>query len=387
MNLKGITHLGWRHLRRNRAKTTLLIGALTVALSLPIILIVLVDQAEDHFRHRAESTPLVLGAAGSELELAFNSLYFSKPGIATMEHQQLSAETPDGLATGIPLDVRFAAQGVPIVGTSVDYFKYRQLQMATGRAFVGLGECVVGATAARELGATLEGSVISSPDAIFDLGGVYPLKMKIVGILSSSGEADDRAIFVDVKTTWVISGLAHGHQEANETPEAERLASDDETIALNAAVVEYNEVTPANLDSFHFHGDPETFPLTSALLFPKDQKSQTILLGRNRETQLIEPPRVMDDLFATVFKVRDVAIFALALSATVALIVCALVFLLSNRLRTGEFSSLTQIGASSSFVRGLMMFEGAFVILASLILTSLAGALALMIAPFLLKTI
>ena len=368
MSLSGIWYLGRRHLRRNRIKSSLLIAALTVVLSLPACLLVLVDEAEDHFRYRAESTPLVLGAAGSELELAFNALYFSKPGIAPLEAGEVSKLTEDRLAIGVPLFVRFAAQGIPIVGTSIDYFRQRDLEIADGRLFVTLGECVVGAEAARALDVEVGGAVISSPDAIFDLGGVYPLKMKVVGVLSPTGEADDRAIFADVKTTWVISGLAHGHQEAEKLAAEARLETEGEGIALNASVIEYNEVTPDNIDSFHFHGDPETFPLTAALVFPTDQKSQTILLGRDRETQLIEPPRVMDELFATIFQIRDFAVAALGLSALVSLTVCVLVFLLSNRLRKAEFSSLSQIGASRSFVRGLMFFEGVFVVAVSLVL-------------------
>ena len=63
-------------------------------------------------------------------------------------------------------------------------------------------------------------SVISSPGSMFDLAGVYPLKMSVVGVLAPSYTVDDEAIFVDIKTTWVIAGLAHGHQDLSQ-PQAE----------------------------------------------------------------------------------------------------------------------------------------------------------------------
>ena len=75
------------------------------------------------------------------------------------------------------------------------------------------GECVLGATAADAAGVGLEGHVYSSPETVFDLAGVYPLKMKVVGVLKPTGTPDDLAVFVDVKTTWIIEGLAHGHQD------------------------------------------------------------------------------------------------------------------------------------------------------------------------------
>ena len=37
--------------------------------------------------------------------------------------------------------------------------------------------------------------------------------MQVVGVLEPSYTADDGAIFVDLKTAWVIQGLVHGHQD------------------------------------------------------------------------------------------------------------------------------------------------------------------------------
>ena len=50
-------------------------------------------------------------------------------------------------------------------------------------------------------------SLVSSPESLFDLAGVYPLKMYVAGVLNKSHTSDDLAVFVDLKTTWVIQGL------------------------------------------------------------------------------------------------------------------------------------------------------------------------------------
>ena len=41
-------------------------------------------------------------------------------------------------------------------------------------------------------------SLLSSPETLFDLAGVYPLKMKVVGVLARSYTPDDRAVLVDL---------------------------------------------------------------------------------------------------------------------------------------------------------------------------------------------
>ena len=111
-----------------------------------------------------------------------------------------------GFAYAIPIYNRYAARGYPIIGTTVDYMDFRQLEIESGRMLAVLGECVLGPTVADQLGLSPGDFLISSPENPFDLGGVYPLKMNVVGVLARHHTPDDRAVFVDVKTAWVIEG-------------------------------------------------------------------------------------------------------------------------------------------------------------------------------------
>ncbi len=378
MNLQGSLRLGLAYLKRQRAKTLLLVGALTLTFGLPAAIRVVVGEAERHLRSRAEVTPLLIGAPGSALELVFNGLYFSKPEVSTLSRREVEAAASDGQATVIPLYARFAAGEHRIVGTTLDYFRFRGLEVADGKPMMRLGDCVVGHAVAEATGLKPGDSLVSSPEAVFDLAGVYPLKMRVTGILAPSGTPDDRAVFVDLKTSWIIEGLAHGHQDAREVDEDQRLTTatgdgDSGAVTLNASVVEYTEITEENLASFHFHGDPGTFPVTAAIVVPRDQKARTILLGRYQDigrtgVLLVEPVEVMDELFTTVFQVQRLVVGALALVGAAALAIAILVFLLSNRLRAREFSSLRQIGADPATIRLLVAFEGGFVVLFSTLL-------------------
>ena len=95
------------------------------------------------------------------------------------ETENLAAERPElvavgpilvapgsvGLARAIPLHVGLAAGGQPIVGTELAYFEWRGLELAAGRSMASLGECVLGAEAAKRLGAGPGDAVVSSPEA------------------------------------------------------------------------------------------------------------------------------------------------------------------------------------------------------------------------------
>ena len=57
---------------------------------------------------------------------------------------------------------------------------------------------VVGARAARELGVGPGDGLVSSPESVFDLAGVYPLRMRVVGVLAPAHGPDDLAIFAQM---------------------------------------------------------------------------------------------------------------------------------------------------------------------------------------------
>ncbi len=364
--MKHVLYMAWRYLAYHRIKSLILVGAIALIVFIPAALRVLVRQGETQLTARAEATPLLLGARDSPLELALNSLYFSADVPETIEFGRAQDIAASGLAGAIPLYVRFRSQNDPIVGTTVDYFAYRGLRVAAGRQMATLGECVVGATVASARGLEPGGQVISSPESVFDLAGAYPLRMRITGVLSPSHGPDDHAIFVDVKTAWIIEGLAHGHEDLRQPQAAGRvLRREGSNIVGNASVREYQEITPENIDSFHFHGDVATFPITAVIALPTDQKSTALLLGRyqsDEALQLLQPSEVVGELLATVFSVQNVIVAALIVVGTTTLALVALVFLLSLRLRRGEIETMMKIGGSRPRIASILGLEMAGVL-------------------------
>lgn len=392
MNWSGLVFLGFRYVERNRGKVVLLIAAFTLVWLLPLSIGLVVKRAETELRSRAIDTPLLLGHAGSALELTFNGLYFTKPGVTTLPFRVVEDVFDMEIAEAIPLYARFLASGHRIVGTSLDYFKFRGLELAEGRALLRLGECVIGAGVAVSEGLGEGDYLISSPETFFDLAGVYPLKMQVVGVLAPADTPDDNAVFVDPKTAWIIEGLGHGHVDAKDAPAEQRLAALDnsESVNLNAAVVYYNEITEENATSFHFHGDTEDYPLTAVIVLPDSVKSRAIIKGRyapNEQLQLISPEEEMDELFDTVFNVQTLVVWLLGLVGAATLLIGGLVFLLSYRLRCEEFSHLRRLGADVWTLRALVAFEAGFVIAFSLLLSGVGLLVIDQIAPVLIGSL
>jgi len=374
--MTDVLYLAWRYLAFHRWKTTILVLAVTLIAFLPVGLNVLVEQSAAQLTARADSTPLLMGAKGSPLELTLSSLYFDGAVPETLPYSTAAEITATGLAAPVPLNVRFQVRNQPVVGATMDYFAFRGLQVSSGRPMVTLGEAVLGAAAARELGAAVGDAVISSPETVFDLAGVYPLKMQVVGVLAPTMSADDDAVFVDLKTSWVMQGLGHGHQDLQSAAAAAAVISNaNNEIVANASLVQFNEITSENIDSFHFHGDDSSFPLTSVIVVPNDQKAGVLLLGRfagdEFAGQLLQPREVVGELLGTVFTVRQFVIFAVSIVGLATLATAALVFMLSLRLRQRERLTLFKIGAARPAIAMLLLAEVAAVIIVSILLAAL----------------
>jgi putative ABC transport system permease protein len=372
-------YIAWRYVSFNRVRTATLVACVTLIAVLPLSLDLLLEESERQLLERAEKTPLVVGAKGSELDLVMNSLYFGDtvPELISMAHLEQVRAT--GLTVPIPMYVRFRARGAPIVGTSLDYFDLRGLQIAQGRTFALLGEAVIGATVAAELGLGPGDDLLSSPETLFDLAGVYPLKMRVTGVLAPANSADDLAVFVDIKTAWVVQGLVHGHQDLSQVTDPTLvMGRAGGKVTATAKLAQYTQITPQNIDSFHFHGDPVDYPITAVIALPHDPKASAILRGRYVSAgddssalsgQITVPSDVVAELLANIFRIKsvlDAVILVVGLTTAMALV---LVFALSLRLRQREIQTMFKLGCSRMTTARLLGAEILIILAASGVLT------------------
>ena len=378
--MRRILPLTWRYIAFNKIKSLIMIVCLTITLFLPIAVHVMIRHYESDLMERAETTPLIVGAKGNRYDLVLKSLYFTSENPESITMAEVNAVRDGGRATAIPMHIAFTAKDKPLVGTSLDYFEFRRLDLAAGTLPLQLGDTVLGCEVARELKLDVGDFILTDQTSLYDIGAVYPLKMRIVGVLSPSGSPDDHAVFVDIKTAWVIEGIGHGHTDLTQTKDASILLQKKKNeVVGNAAMVEYAEITADNIGSFHFHGDMKDFPVTSVIILPDSSKSATLLKGRYRMSptkQMLVPARVIKELMGIVFQVKRFfdANFALICLAT--LLFMVLVVMLSLRIRRREMETMFRIGCSRMTVFRLQIAELCIVLFISLMLAgALSGAL------------
>ncbi|MEO0636513.1 MAG: ABC transporter permease [Pseudomonadota bacterium] len=364
-------YLAVAYLRYHWARSLVLLVVAAVIMFVPVATQTLLGASERSLVARGEATPLLLGSRGSRLDLTMAALYFSEDQTEPVAMREVEAIWDSGLAIPIPIHAAFSANGFRIVGTTLEYFDFRDLSLADGRGLSFLGEAVIGSEVARRLEKGVGDTLISAPENLFDLDGVYPLQMPVVGVLEPTNSPDDEAVFVDVKTAWVIQGIGHGHEDVVTADDLEA----GTTGLSETAVVEYQRITPDNIESFHFHGAQDDFPVSAVVVVPNDVRASTILKGRYLDgesaTQLVEPAAVIQGLVDRIFRIKSLLDLVTIIIAFAALSAIGLAIFLTHRLRAKEIATAAKLGARRSMIVRLFAAETVMLLSLSAIIAAL----------------
>jgi len=376
--MSKIMSLAWRYVCFHKTKTLILIACIFLTAILPIAIRILLSRFEQSLVSRADATPAIIGAKGSSLDLVLHGLYFDRAPSQTLPFAEAKRIRTSGLADAVPIYSAFHAASFPIVGTSLNYFQQRGLTIRNGQPLTTLGDCVIGCEVASALTLKPGDSLLSDRENMLDIAGKYPLKMNVAGVLQPTGTPDDKAVFVDLKTAWVIDGYGHGHQELqNETDETKVISRDNKQLVASAAVLSYTEITEQNIDSFHFHGSQDDFPVSAILAFTDSEKNNTLLQGHyndaDSDLQFSRPAVVVRELISVMFRIKRFFDANAALIGISTLLLLLLVMLLSAKLRSAEMETLFKIGCSRGTVAWLQVAELAIVGLVALGLILLAA--------------
>ena len=360
--MKSSLYLAFQYIWYHKVRTALLVFALSIILFLPFGLKKLIKTSEMRMLERASSTPLIIGANASSTDLVINTLYFPSKEIPVIHYGMIASLDSSGFGLAIPLLVKYQSGRFPIVGTSLEYFQFRNLKFSLGHQFGILGDCVVGAHVAEILNLVPGDSLISSTGNFFDITGSYPLKMHITGILEATNSPDDDAIFTDVKTVWVIMGLGHGHEDlTSDNKNAAIMSRGKGNVEANASLRLYQEITASNLSSFHFHGNMLEYPLTAIIFWPKNTKSSTLLRGRFEDGkypgQILVPKAVVADLLNTMFRIKNIFNGFYVFVAIAAVVILFLEVGLTIRLRKDEIRTMYYIGSGKTKIGEMIGFE------------------------------
>lgn len=337
---------------RGGAAAVVLLIALSVALSVTVSL------QERALRlgsaRAAEKFDLVVGAPGSETQLALSAVFLQPAPLPLLPGKVLATLAADRRVTlAAPIGFGDSALGFPIVGTTTPLLAALSPTLAEGVGFARLGEAVVGADVGLRLGAEVKpmhGSAEVEGETHTALG------YRVVGRMAPTGTAWDRAILVPIQAVWRLHGMGGGpdHDDDDDHAPGEARHADTAPHGHGHADAPIAPDTPID-ERF----DEHTPDLPAILVKPRTIADAYRLRQeyRSAATLAVFPGEVLTRLYATLGDARRL-LMAIAVGTQV--IVVAAILLISVMhvgTRRRQIGALRALGAPARAIVTLVWGE------------------------------
>nr|WP_298093908.1 ABC transporter permease [uncultured Shinella sp.] len=329
--------------------------AVVILIALSVALSVTVTLQERAVRlgsaRAAEKFDLLVGAAGSETQLALSAVFLQPSPLPLMSGSVLAKLSNDPrVEFAAPVGFGDSADGHPVVGTTSRLITALSPVLSEGTTFAHLGDAVIGSDVSRRIG-----SEIKPIHGAADEGGHTHTEIvyKVTGRMAPTGTAWDRAILVPIRAVWQLHGMPaheeHGHDHAEETSE-DTAASDHEHdheahVEADAAIDE--------------HFDAETPGIPAVLVKPKTIADAYRLRQeyRGETTLAVFPAEVLTRLYATLGDARSL-LLAIAIGTQVIVIAAVLlVTIMHVGARQRQIGALRAFGAPRRAVVAIVWGE------------------------------
>lgn len=340
----------------NRKLSTFL-TALSIALSVALLLSVERARraAEEGFTSAISRTDLIVGARGGSLQLILYTVF--NMGGATQNVSWSSFEEwsrHPAVEWTIPYSLGDGHRGFRVVATDGRFFEHyrfrgdRRVELASGTAFAGLWDVVIGSEVAEKLGYAVGRSVVISHGSTtgdsFQDHADKPFR--VVGVMKPTGTPIDRSLYISLAGMEAI----HVDWKDGAAPAADKRVSPE---SLRAEGLKTESIT--------------------AFFVRTKSRIETLRLQRDINTWgkepllAIIPGATLQDLWRSLGDVEGVLkmVSLLVVLVGFAAMIIALTTTLNERRR--EMAILRSLGAGSGRVLGLLVFEAALLTAAGVV--------------------
>ncbi len=366
--------IAWRNMEQRALASSLTGLSMALGVALMILVIVIHSVTVEQFENDAEGYHLIVGGSkGGDMQLVMTTVFhLGKPlyPIPWSYYKKfVDGEFAPYTSVAVPYclgdsyhheDLQFR-----VVATSSDLFGSiayganedgtdRKYEFREGRNIKdeNFFEAVIGSSVARKTGLKVGDSI--EPTHGMSSGGNKHIEFEVVGILDTTGTANDRAIFANLEGFFLLDG----HQLTPEDGEAHKMPSERE-------LAEGAEVKPL----------PEAQrEVTSILVVCKDSFGPMILdnkinKDKARIAQAVAPREVVSRLLEGIVGPVRVVLMVLTILIIVVAGISILVSIYNSMSeRSHDIAVMRALGASRTAVMGIILVES--------ILLSLLGGLA-----------
>lgn len=199
-----------------KMQVVLIILSVVISAGIAVLAFNVATQVDEGITSNAGYYSAIIGPAGSNTQLAMNTMYFTDEPVGTIPYDVVTALQQDSRVTSvIPFAMADNYNGYGVVGTTPAFLDGKY--MAQGEMFAADNsmQVVVGSNIARYNSLNIGDVIYTSHSA--NSSERHTQGLTVVGILKESHSSYDNTVFTQLKTLWEM----HDHGEEEHTEEEE----------------------------------------------------------------------------------------------------------------------------------------------------------------------
>ncbi len=336
----------FKNMAIKKVQIILIVLSIVISAGIGVLAFNVATQVDEGITDNAGYYSVIVGPAGSNTQLAMNSMYFTDKPVGTIPYSVVSSLKQDQrVSSAIPFAMADSYNGHGVVGTASAYLASKTL--AEGKMFEDAAtlQAVVGWNVAKYNELSVGDLIYTSHSA--NSTDTHAQGIEVVGILAQSHSSFDNVVFTQIKTLWEM------HDHGEEAGEHEGEEHEDHHSHATVCAVLVNTKNPG---------------YAMQLVQEYDGKILTTEDGDNHTLQAIEPMSVVRDVLNDADDTKYIVFVLCAVILIMNIMIISIITLLNMYHSAKEISLMRLIGISMKKINLLYIIQNSVMGLLSVLL-------------------
>ena len=328
-----------------KVQIILIVLSIVISAGIGVLAFNVATQVDEGITSGAQYYSAIVGPAGSNTQLAMNTMYFTDSPVGTIPYSVVSSLQQDQRVDSvIPFAMADNYNGYNVVGTTPAYLKNKSV--AKGEMFTATEtmQAVVGSNIAKYCDLDVGDLIYTSHSA----SGTdkHTQGITVVGILEESHSSFDNVVFTQIKTLWDMHDHGEEHGEHEDGEEHQHTHGTVCAILVNTKNPGY----------------------AMQLVQEYDGKIITTEDGDNYTLQAIEPMSIVRDVLNDADDTKYIVFVLCAVILIMNIMIISIITLLNMYHSAKEISLMRLIGISMKKINLLYIIQNSIMGLVSVLL-------------------
>ena len=328
-----------------KVQIILIVLSIVISAGIGVLAFNVATQVDEGITSGAQYYSAIIGPAGSNTQLAMNTMYFTDSPVGTIPYSVVSSLQQDQRVDSvIPFAMADNYNGYNVVGTTPAYLKNKSVAKGEMFTVAETMQAVVGSNIAKYCDLEVGDLIYTSHSA----SGTdkHTQGITVVGILEESHSSFDNVVFTQIKTLWDMHDHGEEHGEHEEGEEHQHTHGTVCAILINTKNPGY----------------------AMQLVQEYDGKIITTEDGDNYTLQAIEPMSIVRDVLNDADDTKYIVFVLCAVILIMNIMIISIITLLNMYHSAKEISLMRLIGISMKKINLLYIIQNSIMGLVSVLL-------------------